>query len=107
MIYARFLKNKNDKLLGFDFSGHAGDLQAGQNIVCAAVSSVAFMVANSITEVCKVEAKISLSDDGRLALLIEDKDFKSCESLLYGLLLHLENLQSEYENEISVSYVEV
>ena len=37
--------------VGFCISGHAGAGSAGRDIVCAAVSSAAYMAANTLTDV--------------------------------------------------------
>ena len=43
-------------LLGYDISGHSGAGVAGEDVVCAAISSAAYLVANTITEVCAIAA---------------------------------------------------
>ena len=41
----------NDRLTGFDISGHAMFAESGSDIVCASVSSAAYMAANTVTAV--------------------------------------------------------
>ena len=64
MIKVTFFK-KQGNFTGFEISGHSGFAEEGSDIVCSAVSSVAYMVANTLTEVSKVKADIVL-DDGYL-----------------------------------------
>ena len=51
MIFVRFLSEASGNLVGFVMEGHAGYADPGEDIVCAAVSSVAYMTANTITEI--------------------------------------------------------
>ena len=49
MIFVRFLSEASGNLVGFVMEGHAGYADPGEDSVCAAVSSVAYMTANTIT----------------------------------------------------------
>lgn len=49
-------------LLGYDISGHSGAGVAGEDVVCAAISSAAYLVANTITEVCAIAAETAATD---------------------------------------------
>ena len=48
--------------VGFCISGHAGAGSAGRDIVCAAVSSAAYMAANTLTDVVGAQPDIALAD---------------------------------------------
>ena len=48
MIFVRFLSEASGNLVGFVMEGHAGYADPGEDIVCAAGSSVAYMTANTI-----------------------------------------------------------
>ena len=54
MIRIQFLTQPEGALQGFFMEGHAECGEAGQDIVCAAVSSAAYLVANTLTEICRV-----------------------------------------------------
>ncbi len=46
-------------LAGFEMSGHADDSQAeGEAVLCAALSSAAYLVANTITDILHVDADL-------------------------------------------------
>ena len=97
MIRVRFTTD-DDLLTGFSLSGHAGAGEYGQDIVCAAVSSAAYMTANTITEIVGAPADITV-DDGSMELtvtaLIED-----CQDILSGFQLHIQALSDEYPTRI-------
>ena len=62
MIRAEFF-SKAGRLTGFSVSGHAGYADAGEDIVCAAVSSAVQLTANGITEVLGVKARVTAEND--------------------------------------------
>lgn len=95
-----------ETLTGFDISGHSGAGTAGEDVVCAAVSSAAYLVANTITEVCAIPADASAAD-GHMTVTIPKKAAARCQDILNGLLLHMEQLQEQYPHHIQVTNLEV
>jgi len=104
MIRVRF-HTANDAILGFTLSGHAGAGNHGQDIVCAAVSSAAYMTANTITEIIGAPADIAV-DDGYMKLLVTDH-VDGCGDILSGFRLHLQALQEQYPTRIQLMNTEV
>ena len=101
MTSVKFLADKNG-LYGFEISGHSTcdcDDSDGK-IVCAAVSSAAFMAANTITEVIGDKAEAFVDD----ALMVVKCENPSKESVLVleGLRLHLTELATQYSNNIKI-----
>ena len=80
---------------GFLISGHSGFAESGEDIVCASVSSVAYMVANTITEILKVNAKIEVND-GMMKFIVNKEQRHITKDILLGLKLHLEGLEEQY-----------
>ena len=108
MITAEFLTRPNGQLIGFIISGHAEAGEAGEDIVCAAVSSAAFLTANTITEILHVPAEISVDEKGEMRLRIwEEKDIPLCRDCLAGFRLHMTGLEEQYPENISGHYLEV
>ena len=101
MIKARIYR-KNQKICGFEISGHAGYAAAGEDIVCAAVSSAALMAANTITEILGVSAKAEAESGSMIFNLSETND--KTEAILRGLELHLTELSKQYPLNIKVIY---
>ena len=97
MIKARFF-NQGDLLTGFEISGHGGG-EKGTDIVCATVSSAAYMVANTITDVLSVEADITVRD-GYMNFKIPP--MSETQAILKGLRLHLISLSQDYPKNIKV-----
>lgn len=74
MIRADFLSLPDGRLLGFRLCGHAGWGEEGTDIVCAAVSSAAYLVANTATDVLGVTPlSLRVAEDSML-LRLEERD---------------------------------
>ena len=104
MIRVRF-HTAHDALIGFTLDGHAGAGVSGQDIVCAAVSSAAYMTANTITEILNVPADITV-DEGLMDLTVTDR-VDACQSILGGLRLHLQALEEQYPKRVHLMNTEV
>ena len=80
---------------GFELRGHAGCAEAGSDIVCAAVSSAAYMTANT--------------EDGHMKLCLSHDDAKdtAAQTVLSGFLLHLNALGRAYADCMDIKISEV
>ena len=85
----------------FTIKGHSGSAEHGQDIVCAAVSSAAFMAVNTITEILgqDVDAKVS---DGYMKISLSGAN-KAASDILKGLMLHISELANEYPDFIRIT----
>ena len=99
MIKVKFYLS-DDLISGFEISGHSGSADAGEDIICASVSSAAYMAANTITDILFINARIKV-DDGYLKLKISDK-LSEAQPVLKGLRLHLESLAGDYPENITL-----
>lgn len=104
MIRAEFFTQTDGELAGFRVTGHNGD--AGRDILCAAVSSAAYLVANTVTEVIRADAEIAV-EDGYMLVRVAPGQVKSCRSIFEGFKLHMKGLEEQYPKNIIVSYTEV
>lgn len=107
MIRIQFLTRPEGGLEGFIMEGHAECGEAGQDIVCAAVSSAAYLVANTLTEIRRVTPLSLRVGEGEMFFRIEPKDEPLCRDLFQGLKLHLVGLEEQYPQAIQVGYLEV
>ena len=96
---------EDERIIGFSVSGHSGYAEAGQDIVCAAVSAVVGMAEATINDVCGAKAKVRVKEeDARITLTLPaicDEE-ESVQAVLAGLLLYLCNLRDEYPDYIEV-----
>lgn len=49
-------------LTGFSLDGHAGRGEEGEDLLCASVSSAAYMTANTITDVMRIQTHVEVDD---------------------------------------------
>ena len=106
MICVRFMTTASGEIVGFSVDGHADYGEAGTDIVCAAVSSAAYMTANTITEVLHADAQVSV-DEGEMLVRVTRSQAASCRDILAGFKLHMIGLEEQYPENIRVSYLEV
>ena len=95
------------RITGFDAVGHSGYAEAGEDIVCAAVTSTVRLiecVLNDVMGLCasvKIDEKtasISLRIPGSLGQTAES----TCQTLLTGMMVYLTELHVEYPGYIEV-----
>lgn len=104
MIRINFTK-ANGLITGFECKGHSMSAEAGQDIVCAFVSSACFMTANTVTEIMGLNAEASATD-GYMRLEIKDEPNRA-QDILNGMLLHLTELEKDYPENIKTTTTEV
>ncbi len=101
MTSVKFLADKNS-VYGFEISGHSSincDDEVGK-IVCAAVSSAAYMAANTITEIIGDIADVKVND---AEMIFKCKNpSEPAIKVLSGLQLHLVSLSDDYSNNIKI-----
>lgn len=90
-------------LTGFDMRGHAGAGSFGGDTVCAAVSSAAYMAANTLTDIIGVPCKVTVGD-GSMRLVAPGERVQECSAVLRGLELHIRSLAKQFPENIRVIY---
>lgn len=78
-----------------------GDL--GEDIVCASVSSAAYMTANTLTEIVKVKTEVEDANDGIMKIVVSTADRDKAKYFLEGLRLHITELEKMYPRNIRVN----
>lgn len=107
MILAEFLISQSGEIQGFNIKGHAENGEFGQDIVCAAVSSAAYMTVNTVIEIIKAEADVFVDQNGEMHFKIQNGRENLCRDVLLGFKLHLLALEEQYPENINVNYTEV
>ena len=96
---------ENERITGFSISGHSGYAEAGQDIVCAAISAVVAMAETTINDVCGAKAKVRVKEeDARITLTLPTScdEEESVQAVLSGMMLTLISLREEYPDYIEV-----
>ena len=102
MTSVKFLAD-NKGIYSFTISGHSSkncDDELGK-IVCASISSAAYLVANTVTEIIGDKANATVEDGLMEFTVIEPSD--CAYKIMNGLRLHLTELSKEYSNNITIN----
>lgn len=105
MIFAKFLLHEK-KLVGFEISGHSSFAERGKDIICAAVSSCAYMVTNTVTDIYHIKAEIK-NEDGFLSLSVPFSQSEALQPLFEGFRLHLKALAGDCKDYLKVRNVSI
>ncbi len=110
MITTKFYKDKKSRLVGFTFDGHAEFADPGEDVVCAAVSTVVYATENAIDKLTKVKYSCGFKD-GYVDLRVDTKCLRGrhdVQLLLRMLELSIIDIKNKYgEDYITISYEEV
>ena len=96
---------ENERITGFTISGHSGYAEAGQDIVCAAISAVVAMAETTINDVCGAKAKVRVKEeDARITLTLPAtcEEEEAVQAVLAGMMLYFINLRDDYPDYIEV-----
>ena len=96
---------EGDRITGFSISGHSGYEEAGNDIVCAAVSAAVAMAEATINDVCGAKAKVRVKDEQAritLTLPVSCDEEETVQAVLAGMMLYLCSLRDDYPDYIEV-----
>ena len=101
-----------DRLTGFEVSGHSGYAEAGADIVCAAVTSAVRLVECAINDVLGLEASVKVKQKDAAVILklparLSQEQETQCQTLLAAFLVHLTALAEEFPENLLVLNLEV
>ena len=110
MIKARIYR-KNQKICGFEISGHAGYAQAGEDIVCSAVTVLCFNTVNAVEKFTDIPFKADMDEKrgGYLKVVfpLEGMEDERVQLLLQTLWLGLSGIETEYNKYLTLKIEEV
>ena len=102
MITASFTK-KNGKFQKFRISGHSGYAEQGSDIVCAAVSSMAMLVINTVTEDFGVPVDLNVDEaTATISFALLEQNEPAC-AIISGLERELSLLAEDYPKNVRVT----
>lgn len=107
------LKTRDNKLLGFEVSGHAEFEDTGKDIVCSAVSMLTINSINTLEEVLKLKNEIKYSDEENLITLdintktLDESKLHDTQVVLRGFELGITSILREYQDFVELYYREV
>ena len=96
---------EDDRITGFTVFGHSGYAEAGQDIVCAAISAVVTMAEATINDVCGAKAKVRVKDEQAritLTLPVSCDEEETVQAVLAGMMITLAGMRDDYPDYIEV-----
>ena len=93
------LRSQDECITGFDVKGHAGYAEAGQDIVCAAVSVLTTTCVNALETVAGVKPTVKTSD-GRMRVVVPRNSGHDAQVILQTLRQGLRDLAEQYSRYI-------
>ena len=106
MIRAEFFIDRSGRINGFHIKGHSMMAESGEDVLCAFVSSAAYMAANTITDVIRADASAK-DNDGEMEVAVAGRDIDACQDILAGMKLHLIETEKQYPENVKVIMTEV
>ena len=94
-----------DRITGFSVSGHSGYAEAGEDIVCAAVSAAVEMAEITINDICGAKAKTRVKEEQArisLTLPVSCDEEETVQAVLTGMMVYLCSLRDTYPDYIEV-----
>ncbi len=109
MITATF-HMEGGSIVSFQVEGHSGLAQAGEDVLCAAVTSAVRLVECAVNDVLGLEASVKVRTDRAFISLklpggLGQTNESTCQTLMTGLMLYLTELHEEYPENIIVMEV--
>ena len=101
---------QDGQLRGFQVEGHSGLAEAGEDVLCAAITSAVRLTECAVNDVLGLEAAVKVSQKDaaislRLPNKLEGEANAVCQTLLTALMLYFVQLQEEYPQHIIVMEV--
>ena len=107
MIHVVIYQNEKEECTGFQTEGHAEYADPGQDIVCAAASILVINTINAIEEFTEDDASLISEDEMGMISYHLNHPSKDAQLLLKSLILGFENMESNYEEYIDLTFEEV
>ena len=102
---------EGSRITGFDAVGHSGYAAAGEDIVCAAVTSTIRLVECVLNDVMGISAAVKVNEKTaaislRLPGSLGQTAESTCQTILTGMMVYLSQLHTEYPDNIEVMEAE-
>lgn len=108
MITGTFNRNHAGQITSFEITGHAGFGEEGEDIICAAASSLAYSALNSIDKLADFQPIVEINEveGGYLyAEMLQDisqEQNQTAQILLEGLIIGFQTIEEDYSNYLKV-----
>ena len=104
------IKRKHKDIIGYTVEGHTGFGTEGEDIVCAAVSSLSTATLNGLTDVVGLTVGYEVREAYLTCILpdtMSEKEAAGAKVLLNTMYLSLKDLEEQYGKYITITELEV
>ena len=103
---------RGQRLEAVEFKGHAALADAGEDVLCAALTSAIRLIETTVNDVLAVGAAVKVKEEKALISLklpgdMGEDNETACQALLAGLMVYLTDLAGEYPENLTVLDTEV
>lgn len=103
MINVDLLINRKDEIVGFEIKGHAEYDEYGKDLVCSAVTILAYSCVNSLD---KYAEDVKFSDDDITMSVSIDKTTRDTKVIFDYFKTGIETLLGNYSSYVKLNYKE-
>ena len=101
---------EDGRMVSFQVKGHSGLAEAGEDVLCAAITSAVRLTECAINDVLGLEAPVKVRERDasitiKLPRKLEGEADGVCQTLLTALMVYFVQLQEEYPQHIIVMEV--
>ena len=109
MTHVSIIKTRNGEYKGFNCIGHSGYADAGEDIVCAAISVLAINTINSLDQLAGEKFKlVTNEEEGLIDCRFEKNINEKSKLLLDSMVLGLGEIKKQYgKTFIDLTFEEV
>ena len=109
MTHVSIIKTRNGEYKGFNCIGHSGYADAGEDIVCAAISVLVINTINSLEQLAGEKFKlVTNEEEGLIDCRFEKNINEKSKLLLDSMVLGLEEIKKQYgKTFIDLTFEEV
>ena len=109
MTHVSVIKTRNGEYKGFNCIGHSGYAQAGEDIVCAAISVLVINTINSLDQLAGERFQlVTNEEDGLIDCRFEGNINEKSKLLLDSMILGLREIKKQYgKTFIDLTFEEV
>lgn len=101
MITAEFIVS-DGLYTGFSIKGHSGYASEGEDIVCSAVSAMAMLASNTITDIFGIEADCVVGREAEISFSVRTAE-RISSGIINGLFREMSELSKEYGSNVKAA----
>ena len=107
------IQRQKDKITYFEIKGHAEFSEYGEDVICAAVSSVGQMTVNGLIETLKLKKKLKfIEKDGHIVCDLKnsgltDDELENADILVESMYSYLKAVEESYGKYVEIRVREV